>query len=52
MKTHDLDDAHMTIARARCRACGQAWVAVFPVAADPDRLECPSCGAQDSEVLE
>lgn len=38
------------VARTRCRRCGHRWVAVFPAFTPIDRLECPGCGAQDSDA--
>lgn len=39
-------------ALVRCFICTYEWGAVWPASGDEDRLECPSCGAQDSEVVE
>ncbi len=37
--------------RTLCVICLHEWVAVFPAAADPARLECSRCHAQHSMVL-
>ncbi len=34
----------------RCVICTNEWVSVYPVEAPEESLECPSCGACDSEV--
>lgn len=34
--------------RTMCNDCGNLWVAVYPLGADPENLECPKCGAQNS----
>jgi hypothetical protein len=36
----------------RCVICTHTWAAVYPAATNEDKLECPSCGAQDSQVIE
>lgn len=39
-------------AKVQCHCCTNEWYAVFPVQADETELECPSCGFQDSEVID
>lgn len=36
----------------RCEICTKEWGSVYPESAAEESLECPSCGAQDSCVLE
>ena len=38
--------------KACCRICGCRWVAVFPVGADEDNLECPECRHAAGELEE
>jgi hypothetical protein len=40
------------VAKVECTVCTHPWVALFPIAADEEALECPNCHYQDSEVLE
>lgn len=40
------------VARLECVNCAWEWVGVFPAEADEETLECPVCGASESEVLE
>jgi hypothetical protein len=35
----------------RCNCCTNEWAAVFPESTDVTELECPSCGAQNSELI-
>jgi hypothetical protein len=35
----------------RCLICTYEWVGVFEVGTPEECMECPSCGAQDSELL-
>jgi hypothetical protein len=35
----------------RCLSCAHEWQGVIPTSADPAKLECPKCHAQDSRVL-
>lgn len=35
-----------------CNICTNTHVGVYPEPAPEDELECPSCGAQDSAILE
>lgn len=37
---------------ARCCECNHLWIATAPVEADPRRLECPKCGAMNSDTIE
>lgn len=37
-------------ANCRCRQCLSEWTAIAPWNSDLDRLECPRCGAFDSEA--
>jgi Zn finger protein HypA/HybF involved in hydrogenase expression len=39
-------------AKVRCNVCTGTHVSVHPEEAPEDRLECPSCGGQDSEIVE
>jgi hypothetical protein len=34
-----------------CNLCSHKWASVFPEGADATRLECPRCGAQNSQPL-
>jgi len=36
----------------RCLCCTYEYASVYPEVCNEDRLECPSCGAQDSEIVE
>lgn len=38
--------------QVQCSICTYVWASVYPVEASEDGLECPSCGAQDSRILE
>lgn len=44
-------DAHRPhdVGRCTCRACGHKHISVHPERTNPHRLECPKCGAQDSD---
>lgn len=37
---------------AECLDCGRQWVAVYAYGTDTSRLECPECGAFNSEEAE
>lgn len=50
-KKFSLDDyPNHHFAEIRCMNCGNVFLSLYPVAANPLRLECAGCGAQDSEV--
>jgi hypothetical protein len=36
--------------KVSCFICTHEWVAVYPSDAPEEALECPSCGALDSEI--
>lgn len=44
-----MSDAGWFSERTMCNGCGNLWVAVYPLGADPKNLECPQCGVQNSE---
>lgn len=51
-RTRDISefpDHHL--AAFRCMLCDEVWNAVYPLAADPMRMQCRSCGAKDSEMI-
>jgi rubredoxin len=37
------------VGRCTCRECGHKHISVHPVTTDPQRLECPRCGAQNAD---
>lgn len=39
------------VSKVQCNICTNEEVAVYPKEADEEQLECPSCGAQDSNIL-
>jgi hypothetical protein len=38
--------------RVRCVICTNVWVAAYEAATPEGKLECPNCGACDSEIIE
>lgn len=46
----DYPDHHVAV--VGCRNCGNEMTAMYPNGVDPNRMECPSCGAKDSEIVE
>ncbi len=37
--------------KVKCLGCGYRWIAVRMLASDVESLECPECGAFDSEFV-
>ena len=35
----------------KCKSCGKQWVAVRRADTDDDKLECPRCHKQNSEIV-
>lgn len=35
----------------RCCCCTYIFASVYPDVCDEEELECPSCGAQNSEII-
>ncbi len=35
---------------AECKTCGHQWVAVWPLGTDWNKLMCPKCQQQDSDL--
>lgn len=46
----DAHRPHVT-GTARCRACGQEWVAVVMLASADKPLECPNCGEMKGRLV-
>lgn len=40
------------VGKEACRICGYTGVAVVPLVADMDNLECANCGHMTSEIIE
>lgn len=39
-------------AQAKCLICVHYWQAVYEVETPEDKLECPRCGSQESEIAD
>ena len=40
------------VSHIRCEVCTNKWIGIYPCKTDEERLECPSCGAYDSHVMQ
>lgn len=47
-----MSDGEWRSSFVRCVICTYEWAAAFPIDCDESQLECPSCGAMDSELIE
>ena len=48
---HD-DLLPMCVEDIECQHCGNVWTAFYPIGCGSDKLECPKCGAFDSDYYE
>lgn len=40
-----------SVGSVKCKSCGKRWVAVRRADTDDDKLECPRCHNQNSEIM-